>query len=101
MQDLEENKSKGTATLTIITLGKTTKEIINTGSEPVLNLLIKNHKVSYTRTGSIISLNCIDEVCAKNGFWWKFLVNDKLTLNSVDKYYPKKGDIIKLEYGEA
>ena len=99
-QNLENQKIEGKATLIILTIGNTTSEEVIVGNESVLQLLLKNHGVATQRTGSTLRLNCIDEVCAKNGFWWKFFVNNKIILNSVDRYYPKKGDIIKLEYGE-
>ncbi|MBD3164266.1 DUF4430 domain-containing protein [Candidatus Woesearchaeota archaeon] len=62
----------------------------------VLEYLQEKHDVRISGK----QLTCIDDVCAKKGFWWKFFVNDKLILSSADRYYPKNGDIILLDYGD-
>lgn len=97
-----EGKSsyQGKASLIILTLGKTTQEEADIQGLNVLEILNKKHNVEILNTATSKRLNCIDDVCANNRFWWKFFVNEKPILSSVDKYYPKDGDIILLEYGE-
>tara|TARA_Y100000294_G_scaffold177884_1_gene205419 strand:- start:1365 stop:1667 length:303 start_codon:yes stop_codon:yes gene_type:complete len=96
----EKNSYQGKATSIIMTLGETIQEETDVGGVSVLGLLNKNHDIKVLQTPTSKRLTCIDDVCAKNQFWWKFLVNDELVLSSVDKYYPKDGDVILLEYGE-
>ena len=96
LKDSENNQlSKGKAVLVINVLGNSKEEIIDLNQETVIEILRKNHDIKgKTR------LECIDAICNQNEFWWHFYVNDKVILSAVDKYMPKKGDTIKLEYGE-
>jgi|TARA_Y100000310_G_C20644838_1_gene795983 hypothetical protein len=101
LRNLEEKKNyQGKATLVIITLGETIQEEVDIGGLSVLDILNKNHDIKTLQTPTSKRLTCIDGVCAKGGFWWQFFVNEELVLSSVDKYYPKEGEIILLEYGE-
>ncbi|MDP6600466.1 MAG: DUF4430 domain-containing protein, partial [Candidatus Woesearchaeota archaeon] len=75
-------------------------EEVDIGGLSVLDILNKNHDIKTLQTPTSKRLTCIDGVCAKGGFWWQFLINGELVLSSVDKYYPKEGEIILLEYGE-
>ncbi len=101
LRNLEEKKNYlGKATLVIITLGETIQEEVDIGGLSVLDILNKNHDIKTLQTPTSKRLTCIDGVCAKNEFWWQFFVNEELVLSSIDKYYPKEGEIILLEYGE-
>jgi hypothetical protein len=101
LKSLEEKKSyQGKATLVIITLGETIQEEVDIKGLSALDILNKNHDIKTLQTLTSKRITCIDGVCAKNEFWWKFLVNEQLVLSSVDKYYPKDEDTILLEYGE-
>ena len=101
LRNLEEKKNyQGKATLVIITLGDTIQEEVDIGGLSVLDILNKNHDIKILQTPTSKRLTCIDGVCAKNEFWWQFFVNEELVLSSIDKYYPKEGEIILLEYGE-
>jgi len=101
LRNLEEKKNYlGKATLVIITLGETIQEEVDIGGLSVLDILNKNHDIKILQTPTSKRLTCIDGVCAKNEFWWQFFVNEELVLSSIDKYYPKEGEIILLEYGE-
>ncbi len=101
LRNLEEKKNyQGKATLVIITLGDTIQEEVDIGGLSVLDILNKNHDIKTLQTPTSKRLTCIDGVCAKNEFWWQFFVNEELVLSSIDKYYPKEGEIILLEYGE-
>lgn len=96
LRNLEENQdSRGKATLIIRTIGSTTQEQIKLDGSSVLSILKQKHDIKLSGN----KLSCIDDICAKKGFWWRFFVNEKLILNSVDKYYPKNEDIILLDYG--
>ncbi len=99
LRDLEEDSSnQGKAVLVILTIGSTIREEIDFDRLNVLEILQKNHDIEIIQNGPNIFIKCIDDVCAKGGFWWKFSVNGKLVLSSVDKYYPKDKDILLLEY---
>ena len=101
LRNLEEKKNYlGKATLVIITLGETIQEEVDIGGLSVLDILNKNHDIKILQTPTSKRLTCIDGVCAKNEFWWQFFVNEELVLSSIDKYYPKEGEIILLEYGD-
>lgn len=89
----KERSNEGQYTLIIKTLGETTKENITIDGSNVLNNID-----GRIRAGR---LECIENICSKNGFWWNFYVNDKLVLYAVDNYYPRDGDIIELEYGDG
>ena len=95
----EKGSYQGKATLVIKTLGNTTKEEVDIGGSSALDILSRSHDVEVLKTWASRRLDCIDGVCAENGFWWRFYVNDEIILSSVDKYYPKEGDTITLEYG--
>jgi hypothetical protein len=102
LRDLEEKRSyQGEITLMILTLGDTIQEEADIDGLNVLDILNRNHNVKTLQTLTSKRLTCIDAVCAKNEFWWKFFVNGKRILMSIDKYYPQDGDIILLEYGES
>ena len=101
LRNLEEKKSyQGKATLIIITLGDTIQEGVDIEGLSVLDILNKNHDIKILQTPTSKRLTCIDDVCAKNEFWWQFIVNEKHVLKSLDTYYPKDGDIILIKYGE-
>lgn len=101
LRSLEEKSShQGKATLVIVTLGETIQEEFDVGDLSVLDIINKNHDTKILETPISKRLTCIDDVCAKGGFWWQFFVNGEPVLSSVDKYYPKNGDILLLEYGE-
>lgn len=96
LRNLEENQNNtGKAILIIRTIGSTTQEQIKLDGSTLLTLLKQKHDIKLSGN----KLSCIDDICAKKGFWWRFFVNEKLILSSVDKYYPKDGDIILLDYG--
>ena len=86
--------------MVIITLGETIREEVDVEGLSVLDILNKNHDIKTLQAPTSTRLTCIDNVCAKGGFWWQFKVNGKHVLMSVDKYYPKESEIILLEYGE-
>ena len=95
----EKSSYHGKATLVIRTLGNTTEEKLDINGLNALEILQQNHNIEVTESWPNKFIKCIDDVCAKSEFWWQFFVNGKLTLNSLDKYYPKGGDIISLKYG--
>ena len=96
LKDLESSQlNEGKAVIVISVLGHNTEEVIDLNQETVTEILKRNHDIKGTNR-----LECIDEICNQNEFWWQLYVNDKIILNSVNKYVPKKGDIVKLEYGE-
>ena len=96
----EESLVQGKATIVIKTLGKTTLQNVSANGRSLYEILDKHHDLEVQFNGISASLLCIDQVCAKNGFWWQLYVNDKLVLKTIDTYFPKKGDKIILEYGE-
>jgi hypothetical protein len=101
LRNLEEKKNyQGKATLVIITLGDTVQEEIDVEGLSVLDILNKNHDVKTLQTLTSKRITCIDGVCARNQFWWQFIVNGKHVLKSIDKYYPKESEIILLKYGD-
>lgn len=101
LRSLEEKKSyQGKAILIIRTIGNTTQEKSDINGLSALEMLQKNHNIKVTESWPNKFIKCVDDVCAKGGFWWQFFVNGKLVLKSLDKYYPKDGDIISLEYGD-
>jgi len=87
--------SEGKAVIVISVLGQAKEEVIDINQETVIEILKRKHEVEGKN-----KLECLDSVCNQNEFWCHLYVNDKVILSSVDKYVPKKGDIIKLEYGE-
>ena len=86
--------------MVIRTLGNTTEEKLDINGLNALEMLKKNHDIKVTESWPNKFIKCIDDVCAKSEFWWQFSVNGKLTLKSLDNYYPKGGDVILLKYGE-
>ena len=84
-------------TLIVRSIGNTTSEKFNVVSATALDLLKYRHDVELSRNGFV---KCIDEVCVKNDFTWTFYVDDEIVLSSVDKYYPKDGEIIELKFGD-
>ena len=97
-----EKKSsyQGKTTLTIVTIGNTTNEVLDINGLTVLELLKKTHDIEIIQTGPGKMVKCIDGVCAKGVFWWQFHVNGELAPSSVDRYYPKESEIILLKYGD-
>jgi hypothetical protein len=91
----------GKAVIIISTLGGAIKEEVPTDGKTVLEIISRNHSIKIFPSIMSKSIQCIDNVCAKNDFWWKFLVNGNKVLDQVDKYKPKKGDIITIEYGDV
>ena len=101
LRNLEEEKNyQGEATLIIRTIGDTTEETLNINGLTALEILEKNHNIEIFQTGPNKFVKCVDDVCAKGGYWWQFFVNEELILKSLDSYYPKDGDRLLLEYGE-
>jgi hypothetical protein len=97
----KQNLSQGKVTVIIRTIGSTSNEEHKIDGLTALDIISKNHTVETIKTGSNKMVKCIDNVCAKNSYWWKFFANEKLSLISIDKYYPKDKDVILLEYGET
>ena len=97
----KQSLSRGKITITISTIGSTSSEEHKIDGLTALDIISKNHAIETIKTGSNEMVKCIDNVCAKNSYWWKFFANEKLSLISIDKYYPKDKDVILLEYGET
>ncbi|HJN56556.1 MAG: DUF4430 domain-containing protein [Candidatus Woesearchaeota archaeon] len=96
----KQSLNQGKITVIIRTIGSTSSEEHKIDGRTALDIISKNHIIETIKTGSNEMVKCIDDVCAKNSYWWKFFANEKLSLISIDKYYPKDKDIILLEYGE-
>jgi hypothetical protein len=97
----KNNIAAGKAVIIISTLGGATKEEVPIDGKTVLELISRNHSIKIFQTTMSKSIECIDNVCAKNDFWWKFLVNGNKVLDQMDTYKPKNGDIITIEYGDV
>ncbi len=101
LRNLEKQSiSQGKITIMIRTIGSTLNEEHKIDGLTALDIISKNHTLETIKTGSNKMVKCIDNVCAKSSYWWKFFVNEKLSLISIDKYYPKDKDVILLDYGE-
>ncbi|MCK5282497.1 MAG: DUF4430 domain-containing protein [Nanoarchaeota archaeon] len=97
----EKPAYEGKTTLIIKTIGETSREIIDIKGRTALEILKQNHSVKTIQGLTAGMIKCIDDICSKNSYWWKFSVNGDLSIKSADKYYPKDEDIIFLEYGES
>jgi hypothetical protein len=94
-------ESTGTAKIIVKTLGKATEQTVKADGSTVLEILEKNYDIKIYKTAFSVSIECINNVCAKQDFWWKFLVNGEKILDSTGHYVPKNGDIITIEYGDV
>jgi hypothetical protein len=92
-------ETRGNYTLVVKTLGSTTREEFRVGTS-VLDNLNKTHKVRMA-VSIVKTIECIDEICIKNDFWWEFKVNNKTVLATPASYYPKDKDKVELLYGDV
>ena len=92
----KQQNNKGTASLIIETLGKTTNERFNFTKGTALGMLEQKHDVKTLLNDNFIE--CIDDVCTDKDYWWIFYVNEKEINLGVDNYRLKDGDKIRFEF---
>jgi len=92
----KQQNNKGTASLIIKTLGKTTTERFNFTKGNALGLLKQNHEVKTLLNDNFVE--CIDKVCANQDYLWGFYVNNKSINFGVKSYRLQDGDIIIFEF---
>ncbi|MBI2654208.1 DUF4430 domain-containing protein [Candidatus Woesearchaeota archaeon] len=81
--------------LIVTSIGSKIEETHPTG-KTALNLLAVNHNITLKNT----FIECIDNVCADSGYWWKFSVNEKESSESAHFYKVKDGDTIEFRFAK-
>lgn len=89
----EKNDNKGTTTLVIKTIGKTSSEKYNFTKGTALGLLKNAHNIKTKQ----YMIECIDGICADREYWWVFKVNNKTINYGANDYVLQNNDIIEFE----
>ena len=96
LQKINNSASKtNDVTLVITSIGSKTEEM-HTAGDTALKLLAVNHNITLKNA----FIECIDDVCADSGYWWKFLVNGKENSESAHFYKVKGGDIVEFRFAK-
>lgn len=82
----------GKAELAIKTIGNTTIEKFGTVGYTAFDMVQKNHKVKMSFGTAV---KCIDDVCAKSGYWWPMYVNGEVSSIGPQSYTVRDNDKIE------
>ncbi len=87
----------GTATIRIVTLGKTLVHNVSFDKPTtLLDSLEASHNI--TLTGFRNFIKCVDDVCAKGGYSWRITSNGLPIASSAKSYVLKPNDSVTVEY---
>ena len=94
---LNENPGNKTGVNLIVTsIGSKSEKSYQPDGLTALNLLAANHNVTLNHN----FIECVNNICADSGYWWKFLVNGKESPVGANFYKVGDGDSIEFRFGK-
>lgn len=80
--------------LIIRSVGGTTIELIESGRTP-LDILLELHVIQMEELQYMVLVNCIDNICGGDDFYWAYYVNGEIGRVGVGEYIIQPGDNIE------
>ncbi len=80
--------------LIIRSVGGTTIELIESGRTP-LDVLLDLHAIQMEELQYMVLVNCIDNICGGDDFYWAYYIDGKIGSVGVGEYIIQPGDDIE------
>lgn len=99
---LQTNKaeSKGEVVLKITVLGSSTEKKYEFENLTALGLLQKENIVNLTYSKYGAFVNCINNICSNNNYFWMYYADNNLAPVGADAYWIKNNETIEFRYGQ-
>ena len=92
----ENPGNKAVVNLIVTSIGSKSEKNYQPHGLTALNLLAINHNVTFKHN----FIECVNNICADSGYWWKFLVNGKESPVGANFYKVWDGDAIEFRFAK-